>query len=113
MCDSGGRSGGARLRPLPRPGHRPSATDETSELLPSPGRAPRKEGDVAQRCLLCVSYLCQPKKEAMNIIPHDSRGNRTSEKAGGWGGGGGGVGGGGVRPGRELPENIPSHERWD
>lgn len=36
------------------------------------GRAPGKEEDLSPGCTLCVHYLCQPKKEAINIMPRNS-----------------------------------------
>lgn len=52
----------------PCPGRRASATEEEKGQGTQEGRGL----SLARRCMLCVCYLCQPKKEAINILPHDS-----------------------------------------
>lgn len=70
MCDSGGQSGGTRLRPLPRPSQRFSApgVEEASERqVDRAGHPGRTVTYHSAACLVC--YLCQPKKEAISINP--------------------------------------------
>lgn len=95
MCDAGGPQEGQGLAPCPA-------------LVSTAQPSPRKEGGLPAAPMLCVYYLHQPKKEAVNTKPGNSGGNLKFQKMEG-----------GVCPGSELQKTKQKETRcpvrggWD